>query len=273
MATVIFAGPGADDWVGSAPVATDTAKFSASSGSMTEDFAALNAVDLGAIEFDIDYVGRVGDENSGWAVECNGEVTNQSRSPMIHLTGGDTENVERVVHVPAAPQAQMVLSNGTFDEVVVGANGRLTVRGDVTTDSVDAVGNGYAQILAGSGSYGQATANGRSQIDVYENPATGSLDVGKGSIIRVMHDDATVSANIFGGTLQPRGGEVAGLFGLSGVLDLSKLTADLTLSGSTITVGPDLHVIPPPAGRSLTITGTVKYQGGVPTGYWPANYG
>lgn len=273
MATRTFAGPGADNWVAATPVATDSALFSTNSGSMTENFAAIAAVELAAVIFDTEYVGRVGDENNGWALECSGEVTNKSQSPFIHLTGGHTENVERVVHAPTTPQGVMVLSNGAFAEAVVASNGRLVVRGDVTMASnLVAVETGYAIIFAGAGSYAGVTATGRSQVDVYENPATNGLDVMDAAIVRVLFNTASLTANLYGGTLDFRGGEIASLYGMAGHLDCSRARANVVLSGSTIQVGPNLRVTPPPPPYIINVTGTVTFDGGVPAG-WPGNYG
>lgn len=272
MATRTFAGPGADNWVAATPVATDTALFSTNSGSMTEDFAAIEAVELAAVIFDTTYTGRVGDENNGWGLECSGEVTNKSQSPFIHLTGGDIENVERVVHAPTTPQATMLLSNGAFAEVVAASNGLLVIRGDATIASnVQATQTAFVRIFAGAGSYAGVTASGRSQVDVHENPATNGLDVMDQAIVRVLHNTASVSANLYGGTLDFRGGEIAGLYGLAGHLDCSRATANVVLSGSGIQVGPGLRVTPPPPPYIINVTGTVTFQGGVPSG-WPGNY-
>ena len=271
MATRTFSGPGADDWTPSTPLATETAEFSTASGSMTEDFAALNAVDLGAVVFKPTYVGSVGDEDSGWALQCNGEVTNSSQAPIIHLTGGDTENVERVVHTPLVNGARMILSDGTFGSAVVGTNGVLVVRGDATLSAnLVAVDGGFAQIKAGSGSYPGVEATGNSQVDVYEDPATNSIDVMDRARVRVMHNTASIAANLTGGTLVMMGGEIAGLYGMAGHLDCSQATADVTLSG-TKTVSPNLRITLPKPPLQLTVTDTTVFEGGRPAG-WPGNY-
>lgn len=272
MATRTWAGPGADDWLVATPVDTDTGLFTNTTQNMTEDFASISGVDFAAVILTPTFRGRIGDENNGWALECNGELTNTSASPFIHITAGAAENIERIIHAPTSPQGQFLVSAATVGTIVVSSNGVMTVRGDVTVDAVLTVGTGFATIEAGAGSYGEASCYGRSQLDVKEDPATGGISVYDQATLRVVHNDATIQVNQFGGRVVFRGGELAGYYGMGGVLDLSEATADVVISGSTVEVGPDLRVILPKPPFIVNVTGTVTFNGGTPSG-WPGNYG
>lgn len=264
--TRVFAGPGADNWVTATPIAGDTAKFTGNAASMTEDYAAIDDVDLAAVQFDVTYGGTVGTENSGWALECNGPVTNSSRSPFIHLTGGDTEDIVRIIHAPIDNTGELLVSAATVGYVICGG-GKMTVRGDVTVDEATAVGTGYLVLLAGAGGYGELAAHGRSQVDVEEDPATNGISVYDNATVRVLHADAAPQVSQYGGTVEFRGATLAGYVGMGGHLDLSQATSDVDFGGFTCVVGPDLRITPPPEPYVMTAGATVTFVGGKPRGW------
>lgn len=271
MATRYWAGVGGSlgSW-DTTPVAGDIAVFTDTAQDVTADFDALKLIDLAAVIFTDTFRGRVGNEQQGFELECansgDGYVVNFSRSPFIHLKAGDTENINRILHAPRGNGAELLLSNPSVGSLQCTA-GSCTVGGDATMTAGYFGGTAFVKILEGSVTgTGAVEAFGRSQVDLYTNPA-GTQKISDNARVRQLKAGVSTPLTLLGGEFYFRGGTLDTVQMLGGRLNVSEAVQNVASTGGG-RIGQDVVIDAPPAPWAITIAADLEVVGRVPAN-WP----
>lgn len=235
------------------------------------NLSAQAGTDAALVRFTRRATANFGTEAAGFEVDANrtstGLVVNEGRSQLIHIKGGTTAILYRVLH---RGTGKMILTGAT-GTYVEASSGQFVLAGDSLPGELDVNGTCFADIRRGSETgLGALLAMGRSQTDV-ARAITTSCVIGDRAQVRQTYEGLTwAGVKLYGGRLTPLGGQLTEPTLLGGVLDLSQLVDDLAITVGGLW-GQDLVIIPPPADVAVNISGTPRIIGRPPANF-PGNW-
>jgi len=265
MARVTWVGPGGGDW-SQTPVDGDDGVFGDLAQSLTTGLSGVSGVNWASLTITPEFRGDIGTPNAGLQVEASGtgRVINRGSGRLVHLTAGAVEDVGGVNHSPAAG-GEMVLT--AMSAGAISAHGGRLVMGEDVLGDVFAGGTALVRVLgAPMATIGFLRAVAEAQVELHRDVQT-SLQIGGRATVAEARDDLEhAGLRMTGGRLVKRGGTLTTPLLHAGVLDCSRATADVAVTGGG-ELGQDLVIIPPPSPFELSFTGTFAFFGDPPQGF------
>lgn len=274
MATQTWTGSGRSASTGWSPGSTadgDTFVIDEVALPCENDLSAQAGTDAALVRFTRRATANFGTETEGFEIDADrtstGLVVNEGKSPLIHLKGGTTGVVYRVLH---RGTGKFILSGATGNAVEA-SSGQFTLSGDSLPGEVAVNGTCFADLRRGSeAGLGSLIAAGRSQTDCARSISTSCIIADRGQVKQTYEGMTWAGVKMYGGKLTPLGGQLTEPTLLGGVLDLSQLVDDLAITVGG-TWGQDLVIIPPPADVAVNISGTPRIIGRPPANF-PGNW-
>lgn len=266
MATRYWVAGSTDLAVGWASLATGDTLIAGAGGDKPTAGLDQSAKDFAGVTIAPNCGVQYGTEDEPFKFECTAGVAFMAGRADQRWAPGAGKTHAKVVHRPALPGVRLIHSDGTATLVEVAEGGVYRALGTLALTTL------YG--LAGSSSYIIYSATAITTLHAYgrvqsERVCTTANIYQGADVSQVKGDQTWGTVNQQGGIFRPKGGTITTYTGGAGVLDLSGLERDLTLTNSTMHAG--LKVIPPPGaggvGPRLILTNPTTFRGGSVEGY------